>query len=95
MNENRLGILGWVTFILLVVSGCYVAFRVPLITYHGIPEGIRLVLNLELVGLLIASTLEVISNIAKLADPGLEGTVKALKQRRRKRTVQGGLAGAS
>ena len=95
MNEKRLGILGWIVFILLVVSGCYVAFRVPLITFPGSPEGLRLVLNLEVVGLVIASTLEVFSNVAKLPDPRIDGITPASKQRsRRKEAAKGGIAAA-
>jgi hypothetical protein len=50
--------LRWIVSLLLLAAGTLVAFRADIIPLPGIPIGLRIVLSLQLIGLLITATLE-------------------------------------
>jgi hypothetical protein len=52
------GILRWLWTLALVGGGTYSALRLPLFERLGIPEGVRLVLSIEFVGLIISWVVE-------------------------------------
>lgn len=61
MTGRPLNAAGWLIFFAVMASGCYVGFRVPLFAFLRIPEGLRIVVSIEIVGLAVATTIAVIS----------------------------------
>lgn len=53
------GLLRWAFVLFLTAVGTYVAVRLPLFEAYNIPEGLRLVLSVEVVGLAVVSTSEI------------------------------------
>lgn len=70
--ENLRDILKWLTFYLLVFAGAYVAIRVPVFRAFRIPEGLRIVLGIEAIGLLIATSVHILSGFPGLRAMGRE-----------------------
>jgi hypothetical protein len=75
--ENLRDILKWITFYVLVFVGSYVAIRIPLFRIFRIPEGLRLVLGIEAVGLLIATSIHILSGFPGLRAARREMLVRA------------------
>lgn len=70
--ENLRDILKWLTFYLLVFVGAYVAIRVPVFRVFRIPEGLRIVFGIEALGLLIATSVDILSRSSGLLALGRE-----------------------
>jgi hypothetical protein len=70
--ENLSDILKWLTFYLLVFAGAYAAIRVPVFRAFRIPEGLRIVFGIEAVGLLIATSVHILSGFPGLRAMGRE-----------------------
>ena len=54
------GILRWTLVLVLTLAGAYYAVRTPFFEALKIPEGLRLVLSVEFVGLGIVSVLDIL-----------------------------------
>lgn len=72
LYETLKDILKWLTFYLVVFTGAYVAIRVPVFRSFRTPEGLRIVLGVEAVGLLIATSAHLLSGSPGLRAMGRE-----------------------